>query len=190
MFGFKKIKEATSNQAKQAGQVANASQSALPPTKENKGQVMEKDKALLEAEKVFREGVVSVRDVIAPAAFKVDSNFLRLNDVYVRTLFVMTYPRYVTIGWFAPIINESLTLDIAMFFYPLDIQLVLKQLRNKVGTMEAQIISDHEKGAPRDPIAETALRDIEGLRDGLSQGTEKFFQFSLYVTIYSKDKDE
>lgn len=149
-----------------------------------------KDKALLEAEKVFREGVVSIRDIIAPAALQIESGYLKLNNLYVRTLFVMTYPRYVTIGWFAPIINESLVLDISMYFYPMDIPLVLKQLRNKVGTMEAQIIGDNEKGAPRDPIAETALQDIEALRDALSQGTEKFFQFGLYVTIYSKTLEE
>lgn len=149
-----------------------------------------KDKALLEAEKVFREGVVSVRDIIAPAAMQVETNLLRLNNLYVRTLFVMTYPRYVTVGWFAPIINESLVLDIAMFFYPLEIGLVLKQLRNKVGTMEAQIMGDHEKGAPRDPITETALQDIEALRDSLSQGTEKFFQFGLYITIYANKLEE
>lgn len=149
-----------------------------------------KDKALLEAEKVFREGVVSIRDIIAPAALQIESGYLKLNNLYVRTLFVMTYPRYVTIGWFAPIINESLVLDIAMFFYPMDIPLVLKQLRNKVGTMTAQIMGDNEKGAPRDPIAETALQDIEALRDGLSQGTEKFFQFGLYVTIYAKNQEE
>src|SRR3989339_1199258 len=149
-----------------------------------------KDKALLEAEKVFREGVVSIRDIIAPAALQIESGYLKLNNLYVRTLFVMTYPRYVTIGWFAPIINESLVLDIAMFFYPMDIPLVLKQLRNKVGTMTAQIMDDNEKGAPRDPIAETALQDIEALRDGLSQGTEKFFQFGLYVTIYAKNMEE
>src|SRR3989344_3385166 len=43
---------------------------------------------------------------------------------------------------------------------------------------------------PRDPISETALRDIEGLRDSLTQGTEKFFQFALYITIYGKTLDE
>lgn len=149
-----------------------------------------KHKQLLEEEKAFQQGVVSIRDIIAPAAMRVESHYLMLNDLYVRTMFVMTYPRYVTIGWFAPIINESLTLDIAMFFYPMDIALVLKQLRNKVGVMEAEIIANHEKGAPRDPIAETALRDIEGLRDGLTQGTEKFFQFALYVTLYSKSEEE
>src|SRR3989339_216230 len=182
MFGFKKIK--------QVEREPNSQQAAEQADVRRLEQDVHKQKELLEAEKVFREGVVSVRDIIAPSSLKVETNFLRLNDLYVRTLFIMTYPRYVTIGWFAPIINESLTLDIAMFFYPMDIQIVLKQLRNKVGTMQAQIISDHEKGAPRDPIAETALRDIEALRDGLSQGTEKFFQFSLYITIYAKEKEE
>lgn len=188
MFGFKKIKEASTEATGQETlPEASAGQPQDPRVqKEN----LERDRKLLEAEKVFREGVVSVRDIISPAGFHVQRNYLLLNDLYVRTLFVMTYPRYVTIGWFAPIINESLILDIAMFFYPLEIQIVLKQLKNKVGTMEAQIISDHEKGAPRDPITETALRDIEDLRDSLTQGTEKFFQFGLYVTIYAKTEEE
>lgn len=186
MFGFKKIKEA------QKGSKRDRDLERIEgkPRQASQEEQILKEKQLIEAEKVFREGIVSVRDIISPASLKVDPKYLQLNNLYVRTLFVMTYPRYVTIGWFAPIINESLTLDISMFFYPLDIKLVLKQLKNKVGTMQAQIIADHEKGAPRDPIAETALQDIEALRDGLSQGTEKFFQFALYITIYAKDIDE
>ncbi|MDD4477352.1 MAG: ATP-binding protein, partial [Patescibacteria group bacterium] len=62
--------------------------------------------------------------------------------------------------------------------------------RNKVGALEAQLTADREKGAPRDPIRETALRDIEQLRDNLTQGVEHFFQFAFYVTIYSKSKEE
>ncbi|MFH0804780.1 MAG: ATP-binding protein, partial [Patescibacteria group bacterium] len=66
----------------------------------------------------------------------------------------------------------------------------LKQLRNKVGALEAQILGDAEKGAPRDPIRETALRDIEKLRDDLTQGIERFFQFALYTTIYADSKED
>jgi len=39
-------------------------------------------------------------------------------------------------------------------------------------------------------MRETALRDIEQLRDDLTQGVEKFFQFGLYITLYADDKDE
>jgi type IV secretory pathway VirB4 component len=143
------------------------------------------ERELIEAERVYRQGVVTVRDLIAPAAMKIDPSFLRLNSQFVQTLFVITYPRYISVGWFAPIINYNSPLDIAMFFYPVPSDIILKQLKNKVGALEAQLIADSEKGAPRDPMRETALRDIEKLRDDLTQGTEKFFQFALYVTIYA-----
>jgi len=150
----------------------------------------EEKKALIEAERVYRKGVVTVRDLIAPAAMKIESRYLELGEKFVRTLFVVTYPRYISVGWFAPVINLNTALDISMFFYPIGAEVVLKQLRNKVGALEAQILADAEKGAPRDPIRETALRDIEKLRDDLTQGTEKFFQFALYVTIYSDNKEQ
>ena len=142
----------------------------------------------LEEEKVYREGVVSIRDLIAPSAFNVESGFVQLGNQVCRSLFVMTYPRYITIGWSSPIINLSVTMDIGMFFYPVKSAIILKQLKNKVGALQAQITSDAEKGAPRDPVRETALRDVEELRDNLTQGTEHFFQFAFYVTVYAKDK--
>lgn len=145
---------------------------------------------IIDEEKAFRKGVLSVRDIIAPASLKVESNHLRLGDKFLRTIFVISYPRYISVGWFAPIINLNFTFDVSMFFYPVKSSIVLKQLKNKVGALEAQIISDSEKGAARDPLRETALRDIEYLRDALTQGTEKFFQFALYVTIAADSLEE
>ncbi|MFA5135041.1 MAG: ATP-binding protein [Patescibacteria group bacterium] len=150
---------------------------------------LEEKKTILESEKVYRRGVVTVRDLIAPAAMKIESRFLELGSKFVRTIFVVAYPRYIRVGWFAPIINLNVPLDISMFFYPVGSEIILKQLRNKTGALEAQILADAEKGAPRDPIRETALRDIEKLRDDLTQGIERFFQFALYVTIYADDKE-
>jgi type IV secretory pathway VirB4 component len=42
----------------------------------------------------------------------------------------------------------------------------------------------------RDPVLQTAYQDVESLRDDLSQGTEKYFRFALYFTIYANSKDE
>ncbi|PIS42232.1 MAG: conjugal transfer protein TraC [Candidatus Kerfeldbacteria bacterium CG08_land_8_20_14_0_20_40_16] len=148
------------------------------------------EKELLEAEKAFRAGVVSVKDLIAPSALKTDSRFIQLGPKFVSTVFVVTYPRYITVGWFAPVINLNVPMDIAMYFYPVKPEAILKQLKNKVGALEAQILSDAEKGAPRDPIRETALKDIEQLRDDITQGTEKFFQYTLYATVYADDPKE
>ncbi|MEK7625038.1 MAG: DUF87 domain-containing protein [Patescibacteria group bacterium] len=150
----------------------------------------ESEMVSLEEERLYREGVVSIRDLIAPAAFDVQSNFLQIGNIFCRTIFVSSYPRYISIGWASPVINLSITMDIAMFFYPVKSEIILKQLRNKVGALEAQITADSEKGAPRDPIRETALRDVEKLRDDLTQGTEHFFQFAFYVTVYSESKEK
>jgi type IV secretory pathway VirB4 component len=160
------------------------------PTKEEVRRRTEEEKIALEEERIYRRGVASIKDLISPASMVVEPSFVRLGDVYCRTLFVVTYPRYVTVGWASPIINLSAQLDIAMFFYPIKADIVLKQLKRKVGVLEAQISSDAESGKPRDPINETALRDIEQLRDDLTQGIEHFFQFAFYCTFYSKDKDE
>jgi len=162
---------------------------AAKEEKEIKKQAAE-EMVTLEEEKIYRAGTVNIRDLVAPSSFNVESSFLKLGDIFCRTIFVVSYPRYISIGWSSPVINLSVTMDISMFFYPVKSAIILKQLRNKVGALEAQINSDTEKGAPRDPIRETALRDIEQLRDNLTQGIEHFFQFAFYVTIYSKTKEE
>lgn len=148
------------------------------------------EQATLAEERLYRQGTVTIRDLIAPASFQVNPDYLRLGSKYVRTLFVVAYPRFVGIGWGAPVINYNGTIDIGMFFYPVKSEIILKQLRNKVGIVEAQIISDSEKGAPRDPLREAALQNMEELRDNLTQGIEHFFQFAFYVTLYANDKED
>lgn len=148
------------------------------------------ERVKLEEERIYRKGVVSIRDLIAPSGMEVKPDKIRLGDLFARTIFVVTYPRYLSMGWFTPIINFSATMDISMFFYPVKPEIILKQLKNKVGILEAQIMGDAEKGAARDPLRETALRDIEKLRDDLTQGIEHFFQFALYVTLYAPSEKE
>lgn len=151
---------------------------------------IKEEKEIIAAEKAYLKGVASVLDLIAPASMRVAPYHLELNGKFARTLFVMTYPRYISVGWFSPIINFSAALDISMFFYKIKSDVILKQLRNKVGQLEADISAELEKGAPRDPVKETALRDAETLRDNITQGVEYFFQFGLYVTLYANTKEE
>ena len=151
---------------------------------------VEMTREIIEGEIAYRKGILSVRDLISPTSLKVNPTYLILGSKFVRTIFVVNYPRYISVGWFAPIINLNYTFDVSMFFYPVSSALILKQLKNRAGNIEAQIMADREKGMPRDPLRETALSDIEFLRDSLTQGTEKFFQFALYITIYSESLEE
>ncbi len=158
-----------------------------PPTEDKKSKTKKKLK-LLEEERVFREGVATVKDIIAPAAFRAESNFLYVGGRFARTLFVFVYPRFLRVGWFAPIINLNEEIDIAMYLYPLANELVLKNLKKQAGKVESSINLNVEQGKVRDPILETAHADIESLRNKLQQGTEKFFRYGLYITLYANSK--
>ncbi|MBI4127524.1 MAG: ATP-binding protein [Parcubacteria group bacterium] len=141
-----------------------------------------------EVEALYKEGVTNVRDIIAPASMKVDSSHLQLGSYFIRSFFTYAYPRYLTTNWLAPIINLDFEMDIAMFIYPIDSGRILKILRNKAGQIQSSIAIAEARGDVRDPLLETALNDVEDLRDKLQQGTERFFKFALYFTLYTKDQ--
>ncbi len=130
-------------------------------------------------------GKTEIRDLIAPSAVKISSNNVQLGEKFTRTLFIVNYPRYLNVNWLSPVINYPKPMDVSMFIHPTDTGALLKKLRKKLTEVESQIALEQEKGKVRNPMLETARNDIESLRDKLIQGTEKFFKFSLYITLYA-----
>jgi len=145
---------------------------------------------ILEAEKIYTRGIASVKDIISPASFNITSSSVQIGGRYARTYFVVAYPRYLQTGWFAPIINMDKTLDISMYVYPMDTNVIMRALRKTSTQVQSRIDLEAEAGKIRDPVLETSLNDIEDLRDRLQQGLERFFKFGLYITIYGKDEKE
>ncbi len=141
-------------------------------------------------EREFQEGVTTLRDLLAPAALRITPRMIELSGEYIATLFAFTYPRFLISPWLAPLINLDTELDIALFLYPLESATILKNLRKKVAQVQASISMAQEKGQARDPLLETAYQDIEELRDRLTQGTERFFRFGLYITVHGREKKE
>ncbi len=131
-----------------------------------------------------------VKDVLAPPAAEVGSNFLKLGNKYVKALFVFTYPRFLSSGWFTAIINLPNLLDISIFIHPVDTAIALRNLRKKAAQVQAQISEQEEKGMVRDPVLETAFQDIETLRDALQQAREKLYNAGLYITVYGDTPEE
>lgn len=147
------------------------------------------EQAAKQALERFESGLVSVRDLIAPAAMEVKSDRLIINGKLVRSFFVLTYPQYIETNWLNPLVNYDVNLDISMHIYPVDSSEIMRVLRRKVTEMEASLRLNEERGAIRDPELETSYQDAEELRDKLQRGEEKFFHYALYFTIYA-DKPE
>ncbi len=145
---------------------------------------------ILESEKYYQEGIAKLNDLIAPSAIKINPTYIRVGETLAKTIFVIAYPRFLHSNWFSPIINIDMPIDISMFIHPIETYDILKNLKKNATRIESQIHMSAEKGMVRDPELETALQDIDSLRDSLQQGTEKFFRFDLYITAYAKTEKE
>ncbi len=141
-------------------------------------------------EEIYRTGVLDLQDVIAPHALKINSREIDLGEKIARTFFVVSYPRFLTTGWFAPIINMDKVIDIAIFIHPMDTNEMLRKFQKKVAEVQSQIATREESGMVRDPMLDTAYADIEKLRDSLQQAQERIFDVGLYLTIYGSTREE
>lgn len=135
-------------------------------------------------------GMVDVKDIIAPPAIQVEFDYIRVGEIFYRTLFVSGYPRFVGANWLAPVINFDHTLDLAFFYYPVEAKGILDDLRRKIAEMEATVNGDLEKGRVVDPAVRIAMEDAQSLQEQLVAGIERFFQFSFYITIPAESLDE
>ncbi|HEY4511531.1 MAG TPA: DUF87 domain-containing protein [Candidatus Paceibacterota bacterium] len=141
-------------------------------------------------QEIYEAGILELKDVIAPSALKVSPRELNLGEKIARTFFVISYPRYLSESWFAPIINLDKVFNISIFVHPVETAKILRHFQKKVAEVQSQINIREEKGLVRDPMLDTAYQDLESLRDNLMQAQEKIFDVGVYITIYGDNDSE
>ena len=141
-------------------------------------------------DKIFREELMTIQDIIAPAALEFRQGYFKVGQRLAKTYFIFSYPRYLSTAWFSPIINLDIPLDISLFVHPIDTGLILRQLRRRVTEVQAELSEREEKGLIRAPELEIAFRDLEDLRDKLMSAQERVFKFGLYLTVYANSPEE
>jgi type IV secretory pathway VirB4 component len=141
-------------------------------------------------QEIYEAGVLELKDVIAPSALKISPKEINLGEKVARTFFVISYPRFLSESWFAPIINLDKIFNISIFIHPVDTAKILRHFQKKVAEVQSQISSREDKGLVRDPMLDTAYQDLEALRDNLMQAQEKIFDVGVYITIFGDSSAE
>ena len=144
----------------------------------------------LEVQQAFQKGVTALRDFIAPSSIEFKFNYFTLGTRFAKNYYVYGYPRQLYTGWLSSMVNLDEVINISMYIYPVDNQVVLDNLRKKVTQLEAGLQIDAEKGKIRDPSKQAAISDAEQMRDKLQVGEERFFRFGLYFTVYGDSLEE
>ena len=139
---------------------------------------------------IYAQGALDLADTIAPAALKVSAKEIELGEKISRSFYTISYPRFLTDGWFIAVVNLARELDISIFIHPVETASALRTFQKKVAEVQSQISDREEKGLVRDPMLDTAYQDLESLRDRLQQAEEKIFDVGLYITLYGNTKEE
>jgi conjugal transfer ATP-binding protein TraC len=143
-----------------------------------------------EVQSAFQKGITALRDFIAPSSLEFSGTHFQLGTRYARTYYVYGFPRQVFTGWMSSMVNLDEVMDLSLFIYPVESQVVLENLRKKVSQLEADIQINAQKGRVRDPGTQAAIQDAEEMRDKLQVGEERFFRFGFYFTLYGSSMDE
>ncbi|HEY4503556.1 MAG TPA: DUF87 domain-containing protein [Candidatus Paceibacterota bacterium] len=150
----------------------------------------EKPIVSLMPQEIYEAGILELKDVIAPSALKISPKEINLGEKVARTFFVISYPRFLSESWFAPIINLDKVFNISIFIHPVDTAKILRHFQKKVAEVQSQISQREDKGLVRDPMLDTAYQDLEVLRDSLMQAQEKIFDVGVYITLYGDSSAE
>ncbi len=169
---------------------ANAFFENFDPARDKAKLTTDMRKQIVESEKLYQEGIISAKDLIAPTAMEISNTEMRLNGMFVKSFFVFNYPRYLEANWMNSLVNFDATLDLSIFVYPTDALRMMKILRKKVAEMLSTKHMNEKKGLVSDVSLDTALEDAEQLRVDLQRGSEKFFQVGIYVTLYTETKEK
>lgn len=137
----------------------------------------------------FVEGLVSTKDIIAPGALEVDTDFIRIGDKFYRTVFTTINRRFVEINWLSSLINFDASQTVSMYIYPSDGKEILDDLRRKITEMEAELTTDIQRGRIVNPSTQAKLEDALNLQADLVKGEERFFQMGLYITLSADSQD-
>ena len=134
-------------------------------------------------------GKLELRDIIAPSALRVSPKNINLGEKVARTLFVISYPRFLHEDWFSPVINLDKVFNVSIFIHPVDSAIVLRQLQKKWPKLKAKLLVKRKRVLCATQCWILPMKILKTYATNCNK-PEKIFGVGLYITIYANSEDE
>lgn len=80
--------------------------------------------------------------------------------------------------------------DMTWFIYPADDSVIKSVLKRRSTMLKAELSTSAEKGITSDTDVSVEYKDVESIRQKLATREERYFQTSMYTTIYEHDDEK
>ena len=129
-------------------------------------------------------------DLLSYAGMEEKPDYLCLDGVYIRTIFISGYPLVASSGWLDSLINFSHDADISYHLHEVDASQALPKLNRKITELESTKRAMIRTGKIVGSEVTDPLDSAMGLRDKIQRGQEKLFQMSIYVNLRASTLSE
>jgi len=122
-------------------------------------------------------------DVLGYAGLEENTDYLCIDGVYIRTLYISGYPFVANSGWLDSLINFNHDTDISYHLHEVNALHALPKLHRKITELESTKRAMMRAGKIVGSEVTDPLESAIELRDKIQRGQEKLFQMSIYVAI-------
>jgi conjugal transfer ATP-binding protein TraC len=138
----------------------------------------------------FAYGEQDQLDMLSYAGLEEQVDYLCIDGVYIRTLFISGYPFVASSGWLDSLINFNHDADIAYHIHEVDALQALPKLHRKITELESTKRAMLRSGKIVGSEITDPLESAMDLRDKIQRGQEKLFQTSIYISLRAPSKSE
>lgn len=135
-------------------------------------------------------GEQDMLDVISYAGLEENIDYLNIDGVYIRTLFISGYPFVANSGWLDSLINFNHDTDISYHINEVNALSALPKLHRKITELESTKRAMIRAGKIIGSEITDPLESAIDLRDKIQRGQEKLFQVSVYIALRAESLEE
>lgn len=129
-------------------------------------------------------------DILSYAGLEENIDYLCVDGIYVRTLYISGYPFVASSDWMDSLINFNHDIDISYHLHEVDTRSALPKLNRKITELESTRRAMMRDGKIVGSEIIDPLESAINLRDKIQRGQEKLFQMAIYVCLRAENKEE
>lgn len=129
-------------------------------------------------------------DVLSYSGLEENVDYLCIDGVYIRTLYISGYPFVANSGWLDSLINFNHDTDISYHIHEVNALHALPKLHRKITELESTKRAMMRAGKIVGSEITDPLESAIELRDKIQRGQEKLFQIAIYVSLRAESLEE
>ncbi|MEW6070815.1 MAG: hypothetical protein AB1485_09380, partial [Candidatus Thermoplasmatota archaeon] len=151
--------------------------------------LLSEEKVPKKASRVEIDGNEELLAKIAPERIEIKKDYVKVNNTYLRTFYIKSWPDKLSDGWLMPLIATRTKLNISMHITPANPEHLVNDYTLEIAKVDS-FINRIGQNHPKAVRAKRYSERLKAIRDALDLGETKPFYVSLYITLKALTKKE